>query len=752
MAVTEGKCKLSDVYNKCIFGTDKRLSIPKRPPTRIPSGHRLKRMAPTRTATNVLEALAETKPHIMDLPESVPRLLDLQKRIQERYSLRQLEELLQFFKVPIQHDVDHQCAAVLPCLAALQDVVAACNSSSMAAPTAKRISSALDDIIYWMCIAMRVPFDGGDRVPQDTSWMMDVSHNYAIHSASTVFLAKLALFDEGILQKLASDPLILDLCVMWNVVTRGGAPLLYPAGYSTTKGQGYEPITGLTTLILKKNYTGLAAALQSRAVCDPELFFTRAAQRMDLLGRLNTLPHLSHLPAINVEAFNVSQVIAMTNSLVHTEPDLAKTMLETGAPGKFIEALAKAAYRYSLSDTLTPTVRTTCLERTLFYAKLVVAWSTLRPEFYLPTMKDLIAKGVIHLLGNCLNITGTTPSLGEGIGQEEWSEQFEALVHNILPWATSPELVNPLRSAVALCITAKKLQVMDANPERKHIVSRVVTIVDRYALYSDRERRVQVCDNLNHIARETGAKARRFVEKMCAGCHLLVYCSRECQREDWEARHRDECSDMRENYLWQKYTLGARYSHNSRTFHSTIFGNVFTTRVDVFNGIKARLPNTSPEGIERDPGWKVVYTIDPGDTIEPMSIDLLPDFVKATITLLPLYLKKRFEHLVNRLVSSSSPGSSERSRTMCMVNASYDTGRGYEANIIALLRNEKVGTYPGDPFPSFDIEASMVFTCPVRDRYGGHGGMSGHQQRNFEVLFGPGAWAEALKCNVPYFS
>lgn len=93
-----------------------------------------------------------------------------------------------------------------------------------------------------------------------------------------------------------------------------------------------------------------------------------------------------------------------------------------------------------------------------------------------------------------------------------------------------------------------------------------------------------------------------------------------------------------------------------------------------------------------------------------MSIDPLPDFVKATVALLPPYLKRQFKDLVDRLVSSNSPGSPERLRTMSMVNASYDTGKGYEANIIALLRNEKVGAYPGDPFPLFDIEASMVFT------------------------------------------
>jgi hypothetical protein len=274
--------------------------------------------------------------------------------------------------------------------------------------------------------------------------------------------------------------------------------LLYSAGYHTVKGQGHEPVISLTALILKKNCTGLAAALQRRAVCDPKLFFTRAAQRMDLLGRLNSLPHLSHLPELNVEVFNVSRVIATTNSLVNTEPDLAKVMLEIGAPGKFVEALEEAAYRYLLCSSLTPADRTTCLERTISCAKLVVARSTLRPEFYLPTMKDLIEKGVINVLGYCLNMT-STPSLEEGIGQEELSEQCEALVRNILPWATSPELVSPLRSAVEVCLRETvELPVTNTDPERGHdIASRVVTIVDRYALYSDREKRIHVCDNIN---------------------------------------------------------------------------------------------------------------------------------------------------------------------------------------------------------------------------------------------------------------
>ncbi|KAJ7616411.1 hypothetical protein FB45DRAFT_1105490 [Roridomyces roridus] len=32
--------------------------------------------------------------------------------------------------------------------------------------------------------------------------------------------------------------------------------------------------------------------------------------------------------------------------------------------------------------------------------------------------------------------------------------------------------------------------------------------------------------------------------KKCAKCQVVMYCSRECQRDDWNALHRDECSEM----------------------------------------------------------------------------------------------------------------------------------------------------------------------------------------------------------------
>ncbi|KAH6901828.1 hypothetical protein BKA70DRAFT_1405217 [Coprinopsis sp. MPI-PUGE-AT-0042] len=55
-----------------------------------------------------------------------------------------------------------------------------------------------------------------------------------------------------------------------------------------------------------------------------------------------------------------------------------------------------------------------------------------------------------------------------------------------------------------------------------------------------------VCDNANHLAQSAQREqAWGDYSKECAGCTTTVYCSKECQREDWETRHRDECRSLR---------------------------------------------------------------------------------------------------------------------------------------------------------------------------------------------------------------
>ncbi|KAH6906868.1 hypothetical protein BKA70DRAFT_1563301 [Coprinopsis sp. MPI-PUGE-AT-0042] len=57
---------------------------------------------------------------------------------------------------------------------------------------------------------------------------------------------------------------------------------------------------------------------------------------------------------------------------------------------------------------------------------------------------------------------------------------------------------------------------------------------------------VTFCDNNQH---HDYSPKTNTVTRSCSGCRLVVYCSQECQREDWKNRHRKECDSMRLTYL-----------------------------------------------------------------------------------------------------------------------------------------------------------------------------------------------------------
>ncbi|KAH6908612.1 hypothetical protein BKA70DRAFT_1481882 [Coprinopsis sp. MPI-PUGE-AT-0042] len=70
-----------------------------------------------------------------------------------------------------------------------------------------------------------------------------------------------------------------------------------------------------------------------------------------------------------------------------------------------------------------------------------------------------------------------------------------------------------------------------------------------------------ICDN--NTSHEFYPKA---IPKLCSNCHLVAYCSVECQREDWEKRHRVECNAMRCAYQ-DRCDRSIRYSQRLRAFH-----------------------------------------------------------------------------------------------------------------------------------------------------------------------------------------
>ena len=88
--------------------------------------------------------------------------------------------------------------------------------------------------------------------------------------------------------------------------------------------------------------------------------------------------------------------------------------------------------------------------------------------------------------------------------------------------------------------------------------------VERASRYLDKSTWAHICDNakvsvlprafttvqvlipppsVRHSIRVPGNREDMF-QKKCSRCHSVVYCSSECQREDWNAFHRRECSHL----------------------------------------------------------------------------------------------------------------------------------------------------------------------------------------------------------------
>ncbi|TEB24321.1 hypothetical protein FA13DRAFT_1325471 [Coprinellus micaceus] len=80
----------------------------------------------------------------------------------------------------------------------------------------------------------------------------------------------------------------------------------------------------------------------------------------------------------------------------------------------------------------------------------------------------------------------------------------------------------------------------------------------------------QSCDNFKHYDRvsETAPEAKPQEEHACSRCRSVVYCSAECQREDWRAFHRTECAEMAKEYNDRK-SRDQVYTYHDRAFQTS---------------------------------------------------------------------------------------------------------------------------------------------------------------------------------------
>ncbi|KAH6886670.1 hypothetical protein BKA70DRAFT_1573859 [Coprinopsis sp. MPI-PUGE-AT-0042] len=119
------------------------------------------------------------------------------------------------------------------------------------------------------------------------------------------------------------------------------------------------------------------------------------------------------------------------------------------------------------------------------------------------------------------------------------------------------------------------------------LLERQETIAQRL---EQREKQVvyPICDNDKLHEPSPNPQSR-----LCSNCRLVLYCSVECQREDWEKRHRAECNVMRCTYR-DRHQQSIRYGQHARAFHLSYIGSVLTQQHGEKQGLKDEASCATP--------------------------------------------------------------------------------------------------------------------------------------------------------------
>ncbi|KAF6746349.1 hypothetical protein DFP72DRAFT_635403 [Ephemerocybe angulata] len=143
---------------------------------------------------------------------------------------------------------------------------------------------------------------------------------------------------------------------------------------------------------------------------------------------------------------------------------------------------------------------------------------------------------------------------------------------------------------------------------------------------------VDVCDNLKHSARYGSSDSDYSVRK-CSRCECVVYCSRECQKEDWDEGHKHECGSLR---LDEGYKLISSIQCEIRRDQLTFVEHLANERLPLI------LPSNS-----------VTHRHDPSKTDKDGTLDdvSLPSEPEATVVLLdatmPDSIRSKLHHPIS---------------------------------------------------------------------------------------------------------
>ncbi|KAH6906880.1 hypothetical protein BKA70DRAFT_1285735, partial [Coprinopsis sp. MPI-PUGE-AT-0042] len=349
----------------------------------------------------------------------------------------------------------------------------------------------------------------------------------------SVFLNAFLQLDDRLARSMLTAPRVVEtLLLLWSLPNPEDPYRLY----HTWRGQGACYIGGVMDTLIK-NEDGLQVLCD--ALLDSPLRLKRFCRAT--CSRIEQVGDAARRYGISSET-----------TFKAFAPFLANTKILEVEPVIYL-ALQREGYFHSLAITIRTLHGLVTPEETVLYLSGLMARSMDSIGNPISAQVDVFKSGLLVTALEALSETNGAITCGRVA--PEYLSHFRLL-------AFHPRLLLSLRDSISRAhvpgAVSSKLKPAAAN----YLGVLMGLLKQKLDVYVEQRERglSNLCDNHTHHS------LPHERSKTCSGCHVVVYCSSVCQREDWKKRHRGECAAMKQTFIKRK-TESLNYSQASRCFH-----------------------------------------------------------------------------------------------------------------------------------------------------------------------------------------
>ncbi|KAJ3535318.1 hypothetical protein NMY22_g6544 [Coprinellus aureogranulatus] len=488
-------------------------------------------------------------------------------------------------------------------------------------------SRALPNIFSKLARLLRVPSPDpdtrtpGERVRNPFQGQVDFEVGpfpLIVHLSLTCLdaLKAMTVLDESMKYKMVQLDMAIQVAVALWVMTLHGHPIMVyiratrggdasqgagagaagPIHSYPTVGQG-DTLVETMCLIAQANPNGLATILNSGVVCSLPTFLTQTMKRVQTTNpsEITTCP-VSH-PSFKIA--NLHHLVEFTHCLM-SEPHIRDALFKHSAVETFVTSIMTMR-SHLLKDGSLEASLDVVRDVVLHWSSHVFEWSGYQSGSLLSNLTSIVKAGMLDVIIDSFISQDTrsqakaypeTPVLPAKLVSDirtkhvlgvprphgnDACDDAKYMLSVLLAYANYPRLLPILRRQVD-AVPAAALAVLSERDERLILYRAFEEEVKEGRGFLNMRNRVEICDNVDHeetirpVIPCSGRKGRK--PQTCSKCHSVVYCSRECQKRDWDYLHRRECPRAHLEYTDMKHS-NDWYSHPTRAFHLSVLLEAF---------------------------------------------------------------------------------------------------------------------------------------------------------------------------------